>query len=81
MNRAAAIRAVQIELEKIVRRHSAREVVLDETLGPEGHGLDSLSMVEFAVALEKAHGIEVPEEFWGDLGRRTPEEFVRLLTG
>jgi GNAT superfamily N-acetyltransferase/acyl carrier protein len=43
---------------------SSRPVSLDQPLGPDGVGLDSLGLLEFTAALEETFGVRLPDEVW-----------------
>ena len=55
-----------------------REATLDQPLGAEGLGLDSLGTVEFLTALEGSLEIRFPDEFWSR-GPRTLGDIVDFV--
>ena len=66
-------------LRGLVLIGSAREIGMENPLGEQGLGLDSLALVEFVTALEKRFGVEIPDSIWTDRGELSPENFVDLI--
>ncbi len=67
-----------------ILRHSAlagsqREIQLDEPLGEQGLGLDSLPLLEFVLALEKSFGIDLPDAIWARRQQLTLRHFVNFI--
>ncbi len=80
MSRAEIEQDVIRCLRKIVLCGSDREIPLHAPLGEMGLGLDSLALVGFVNALEKAFGIAFPDDIWTERGQLTLEYFVNLIT-
>ena len=64
---------IEREAVEVLRRSSLsgsdREVGLDDALGEQGLGLDSLALVEFVTALENRFRIELPDDVWTERDR------------
>lgn len=58
---------------------STREIAMDEPMGAQGLGLDSLALVEFVAAVEKSFQVEIPDSIWTDRGALSPADFVKLI--
>jgi len=66
-------------LHRCVLSGSRRHIRMDEPLGEQGLGLDSLALVEFVAALESRFSVEIPDTIWTDRGDLSPKDFVDLL--
>ena len=76
MSKVNVEREVVRILRQIALSGSDREISLDDPLGELGLGLDSLALVEFAVALEKRFEIDLPDNIWSERGQLTLQHFV-----
>ena len=50
---------------------SRRPISLDQPLGADGIGLNSLGLLEFTLALEESFGVRLPDEVWSGGKRLT----------
>jgi len=64
MNRDEVDRELVAVLRRTSLSGSEREIGLEEPLGEQGLGLDSLALVEFVSALENRFQIELPDDVW-----------------
>ena len=80
VNREEAARHVVDTLRRRVwlGGRAARDVSLNQPLGSDGLGLDSLGVVEFLVGLEGSLDVRFPDEFWSR-GPRTVGDVVDFI--
>jgi len=80
VNREEAARHVVDTLRRRVwlGGRAARDVSLNQPLGSDGLGLDSLEVVEFLVGLEGSLDVRFPDEFWSR-GPRTVGDVVDFI--
>lgn len=77
MTRSHLEQSVLALLRKQALSGSTRDVALDEPLAELG--LDSLGLLSFLIALEKTHGVEMPEDLWTANPRLTLADLVDLV--
>lgn len=64
--------------EKILRG-STRDISLEEPLGHQGLGLDSLALVDFVTTVENQYNKMIPETIWMQRGQITIKNLASLL--
>lgn len=74
---------VEREIVEVLRRSSLRgsdrQIGLDDALGEQGLGLDSLALVEFITALENRFKVELPDEFWTEREKLSIRHCAELI--
>lgn len=56
-----------------------QKIAMDQSIGKQELGLDSLGLIEFVAALEKKFSVEVPDSIWKAGGRLSPSDFVKII--
>jgi acyl carrier protein/GNAT superfamily N-acetyltransferase len=79
MNASEVEREVVEVLRRSSLRGSDRQIGLDDALGEQGLGLDSLALVEFVTALENRFQVELPDEFWTERERLSIRHCADLI--
>ncbi len=74
---------VEREVAEVLRRSSLsgsdRKIALDNAMGAQGLGLDSLALVEFVTAVENRFQIELPDEVWTERDKLSIRYCVDLI--
>jgi acyl carrier protein len=79
MNRSEVEREVVAVLRQSSLRGSERQIGLDDALGGQGLGLDSLGLVEFVTALENRFQIELPDDLWTEREKLSIRHCAELI--
>ena len=75
--REAAVREVARAF--LAERGVEREISLDEPLGSEGLGLDSVGRLDLLSRIEAECGVRVPERYWGSKPLRSLSHLVDVV--
>ena len=75
----AEVRAIAEEV--LAARGVERVVSLDEPLGPEGLGLDSVGRLDLLAEVEKRCQVRIPEAYWGSRPLRNLNHLLDVAKG
>ncbi|MCG3121023.1 MAG: hypothetical protein ALAOOOJD_03957 [bacterium] len=79
MDRIEVEREVIRTLRQCALNGSDREISLNESIGQLGIGLDSLSLLEFILGLEKTFDIKFSDGFWTERGQLVLQDVVDAI--
>lgn len=79
MNRAEVEKCILQLLRDCALNGSTRDIDIDEPMGEAGLGLDSLSLMQFLVSLEKTYSVQLPVDFWSDAAQRSLRQCADLV--
>ena len=62
-------------------RGVTRSISLDEPLGAEGLGFDSVARLDLLARIEKQCGVTIPEKYWGSKSPRNLRHLIEVAKG
>ncbi|MDP6932400.1 MAG: phosphopantetheine-binding protein [Myxococcota bacterium] len=76
-----ATQVCAITQELLASRGVVREVSLDDPLGAEGLGLDSVGQLDLLATVEKKCQVRIPEAYWGSRPLRDLNHLLDVAKG